>query len=320
MFSLWDESRKIIKKCFKDKPSPAKSSETVLFSNISQIQNQIHFIPAKRIPRLTLWKRHLVKASMTVEACFLLPTFIFFVLHVFATVEMMRLGSNLMYALWRTGNVLTTYEALSQAEMEKTILSDAVMDVGSAIALQTATKHILGEDYLETSPLRYGVTGLNFLVSDLSNAEECVDIVVTYQVRPAITIFPFPYTRMANRYYGRAFTGYDVTGKKEMVYVAEHGTVWHKSAECSYIHIPFTAVKAEEIANLRTGDGGKYVLCKNCKRSPKGNEVYITYSGECYHYTNDCSSLRRHVIAIWKEEIGELSPCSKCSKEDGKCI
>ena len=320
MFSLWDESKKFTNLKLKDKPSPANSKETGLFrKNISQIQNQIYFIPTKRIPRLTLCMDYMMTGAMSVEASFLLPLFLLFVLTIFSCVEMMRLGSNVSYALWRIGSVMTTYDALSPEDVGEGLVASSWVQACGLVTMQAATAKVLGEEYLETSPLRYGAAGLNFLSSEFCDQSECVDIAVTYQVRPTFSVFPFPYTRMANRYYGRVFTGYDVTKKQEMVYVAEYGTVWHASAECSYIYIPYVSVEMEQIADLRTSSGAKYTPCANCKREPKTEKVYITRSGDSYHLSDKCSSLHRHVTAIWKEEIGELSPCSKCAKEKKGC-
>lgn len=315
MFSLWDESLIFINSIFKDEPSPAKSEKSIFafLNHISQIQNHFYISPIERTPKLTP-RAQLIKGSMTVEATILIPLLMFFVMHIFSVVEMIRVQSNITYGLWRVGEVLTVGEAVVGERIWQSNADIEVFDdVMGSVALSSYMEKTLGKQYLKDSPLVYGVKGLNFIMSDYRNAEDCVDIVVTYQVEPAITVFPFPYTRMANRYYGRAFTGYDVSAPGDMVYVAENGTVWHVSAECSYIHVPLTVMDKNTVMSMETSDGGKYKPCDKCGKDAE--EVYITRNGEKYHASKDCAALRRHVRAIPKSEAKNLKPCSRCVKE-----
>lgn len=311
VFSLWDESL-IKNSIFKDEPSPAKSEKSI-FTFLNYI-SQIHFYmsPIGRTPKLTPSYRF-IRGSMTVEATILVPLLLFAVMHIFGVVEMLRLRSNITYGLWRIGETLTVGEALvGQDDGGIGIVEDVI----GSVAMSTYFQKVLGSEYLESSPLVHGAKGLNVMMSDYRNEEDCVDIVVTYQVEPPVTIFPFPYTRMANRYYARAFTGFDVADDADMVYVAEYGTVWHMSAECSYIYVPLTKVDKQKVMTMETSDGGAYKPCENCGKEA-GVEVYITQNGERYHSSGDCSALRRHVRAVSKTEVQDWNSCSRCGKEEG---
>ena len=318
MFSLWNELIKFKNSIFKDKPSPAKSKKSIkaFLNYISQILNHFYNLPIKRTPKLTPQKM-MCKGSMTVEASFLIPLLLFFVFHLFGVVEMIRLRSNITYSLWRVGKLLSIGEMAIEIEEDNLgIWNDLMQNIGGSLALSSGLRTILGEEYLESSPLVHGAKGLNFFSSEYCDEEGCIDIVVTYQVKPSFSIFPFPYTRMANRYYAKSFTGYDVAKSSDMVYVAEHGSVWHKSAECSYIHVKVYALEHERIGSASNAQGEIYSLCELCEDEQPGNVVYITEKGDRYHHLRDCSALRRHVRALQIVEVSALSPCSKCAKEE----
>lgn len=248
----------------------------------------------------------LTQGSMTVEASIVLPLLLFFFLHLTGYMEMLRLHGNLSLALWNTGNQLSVYAAVPNS------LEIEIPDVAvSYLYVSNSVEKLLGKDYLEASPLVYGEKGLNYLSADYQ--EDCIDIGVTYQVSPPITIFPFPYMRLVNRYYGKVWTGYDAAGKDaEFVYVTIYGEVWHETADCTYIFITVKEAWQSEINSLRNINGAKYSLCKRCGEKEGGESVYYTEQGTRYHKEEDCAALVRYIRAIeWQEDI-PYRPCSRC--------
>lgn len=143
------------------------------------------------------------------------PLLILFVLHLGSLMEMLRLHGKLEYALWQTGQELAVYGAVEAGNRTPGDTKDGAGDTVSDLAVSYLYVNgrlgqILGKDYLNSSPLTHGYQGLNYLASEYLEEDECIHIVLTYQVCPQITCFPFPYFRMVNRYYGRAWTGYAV--------------------------------------------------------------------------------------------------------------
>ena len=257
----------------------------------------------ERISMLTsLLKKCGLGASMTVEAA------IFF-LHIMSLIEMLRLHGLLCFSLWECGNQLTVYSAIP-SEVEEEIPNIAV----SYLYVGNRVKTFLGKEYLDNSPIVWGSNGLNYLSAAYD--EECVDIGVTYQVKPKITIFPFPYMRMANRYYGRAWTGYDVGQEVVYVYVTTYGEVWHSRADCTYIYIVVQETGRKNIDWLRNANGEKYTVCQLCKDEEAAELVYYTEQGNRYHNSKECSSLTRYIRAIvWQEKMS-YRPCGRCVKEE----
>lgn len=255
---------------------------------------------------------HWIGASMTVEAAVLLPLVMFFFLHIMGAVEMLRLHGKLCLALWECGNQLTMYSAMP-GELEEKIPDIAI----SYLYVGNRVKAFLGKEYLDNSPIVHGGSGLNYLAS--SYEEDCIDIGVTYQVRPRISLFPFGYMRMVNRYYGRAWTGFDAGEELKYVYVTLYGEVWHETAECTHIFITVQETDRRNIRWLRNAAGKKYTACELCQNEEAMETVYYTEQGTRYHNSRECSSLTRYISAILWQEKMSYRPCSRCvGEEEGK--
>lgn len=304
MSFLWTKNRSNNNKI--KKPSPT-------YIKVESDQKSRNKIPlwfaGRTSPFISFWKGRRVKASMTVEAAFVVPMFMFFFFHLISSVEMIRLHGKLTLAMWDAGKQLTVYGAFAEtADLD-------VPDIGvSYLFVKNRAEYLLGKEYLDTSPLAYGRSGLNFVASEYD--ENVVDIDLTYQVTPQITIFPFGYMRMGNRFMGKTWTGFDVAGEvPKYVYVTLYGEVWHAVPNCTYIKIDVYATAVGNIDNLRNKNGGRYTVCELCGEDERGDVVFYTPQGERYHNREDCSALIRYVKAIeWKNNI-PYRPCSKCAKE-----
>lgn len=118
---------------------------------------------------------------------------------------------------------------------------------------------------------------------------------------------------------GRAFGEPEEAPPEEedvTVYVAKNAAKsgkYHLSADCHYISNRVTAVPGREISALRNSDGGKYHRCPVCRPSGAGT-VYVFESGDAYHASPSCSALGYFVETMSKKEAEErgLSPCSYC--------
>ncbi len=310
MSSLWSAfDRKNKKRNRKRTPSPTLIR--ALSGPNSRVKKDLEKVFVERISMLTSFgKRYRVKGSMTVEAALLLPMVMFFLLQIMGFVEMLRLHGKLSFALWECGSQLTVYAAMP-GELEENVPDIAV----SYLYVGNRVKALLGKDYLDNSPIVQGSRGLSYLASDYE--EDCIDIGVTYQVKPGLTLFPFPYMRMVNRYYGRAWTGFDLSEETRYVYVTLYGEVWHAVAQCPYIYITVQETSRKDIKKLRNVSGEKYSACELCGEDESAEMVYYTEQGNRYHKTKECSSLNRYISAILWQETLPYRPCSKCVGEEG---
>ena len=274
-----------------------------------------------------------LSAGMTVEAAIVLPLFLFFFINLGSAMEMIRLHGNLQLALWDTGNKMCVYgyaAADRQAGGSQGEQPDAWNELKDIALTYTYVKQqvvkYVGKVYLEEAPLDNGISGLQFWESNiLANGSavsgEVVDIVMTYQVSPWVKMPLVASFRMSNRYYGRVWTGYGLGGggtgnqpDKDLVYITENRSVYHEDVGCSHLKLRIHEISKENLKTARNAQGGKYYMCSKCKYRPYQGVLFICDDGDYYHYSRDCSGLKRTISSIPRQQAlrDGLRPCSRC--------
>lgn len=309
-----------------------------------------HFVPGHFIERASLpaFLDQKLAAGMTVEAAVVLPLFLFFFINLGCAMEMIRLHGNLQLALWDVGNRICVYGyAVDFAdEIDSAVTRDSeekgaecrgeenehewwnkLKDIAlTGTYVKSQLVQYAGESYLESSPLSNGADSLQLWESEIFEnrdsvvSEDIVDIIVTYEVAPWMDIpFVKPF-RMFNRYYGRLWTGYDVTAKasedsdlQDVVYITEHASVYHESPECTHLKLNIREVTLEAAKAARNENGGRYAECTKCKRKPFQGTVFIGSDGDCYHYDRACSGLKRTIYTIPRQQASAYRPCLRCA-------
>lgn len=336
MSPLWS-SRKIKQLLTNSyKPSPN------YYYHIQSFAQSVFFFPYKKFLQLTR-KCDAIKGislftsvtrqaegSMTVEAAVILPLFLCFFLNLGCAIELIRLHSNLEFALCEIGNRMAVYGyALTSADSgagesnpgeskENGVWSELKDVAFSYIYVKNEIVNYLGEQYLEESPISKGTAGLHFPESEIFTGEDCFEIVATYEVAPFDSIAGFRNFRMANRYYGHLWNGYHIPGTEgagksgDVVYVAENGVVYHSDRECSHLLLSVKSVSLQEAYTGRNEYGERYTLCMRCKDSGVQGNVYITNEGDNIHYRVDCPGLKRTVNAVAKNDAEKYRACSRC--------
>ena len=318
MFPLWMSYIKMLKR---KKPSPIPNINR---KYICLARGYASFHHIKGIPQLG---RRKVSASMTVEAAVIIPLFLFFFVNLMSGIEMMRLHGNLQMTLWKQGRLIAIAGHLAHGsgvqEDDMDTRNSLLLRLGGAALLDYGVEKLvvqdLGREYLEHSPLTYGAFGLQIWESSYDN--DCVDIKVTYQVSPIFQIPGFRTFRMANRYYAKAWTGYQIADEDitdHMVYVTAYGKVYHESADCAHLKRTIQKIRGYEIASLRSYEGEHYVSCGFCMEDKDNISpaqwLYVTLEGERYHVTIQCPALKRIVRSIQRyEAVKDYRPCSDCN-------
>ena len=260
-----------------------------------------------------------VKASMTVEAALVLPLFCFFMIHMGSAIEMIRLHGNLEVALWDAGRQIGIYGGIlteeKSADGEEENTDDRLGTVAvSYTYVKNQIRNQLGEEYLRQAPLEHGIDSLQFLES--STGDDICEIVVTYGISPLTEVLGFRKFRMANRYYGHLWNGYQIPGtedEEEYVYITEDSEVYHVSRECTHLRLSIRRVEATEIP-------GEYNPCEKCivqKKEgydPTDAGYYICAEGGHYHRRQDCPGLKRTIFCIARKDADGYRECSRCGK------
>lgn len=320
MFSLWKKSELLT---INQKPSPKRQRLFLL-----------HFF-IKRASRFLLF-HYEAEGSMTVEAAIILPLFLAFFVNLGSAIEMIRLHGNLELALWNVGNKMCLYGYMTDFENQGSIPEEgrgtkegSIKELEDVILSYTYVKseisNFLGEEYLAEAPLKGGIKGLSFLESEIDYSEEIgedhlIKLTVTYEVSPW---FAIPYVRpfrMSNCYYGRMWTGYDLSqppdseeDSLDVVYITEKGQVYHENIECTHLKLSIREIPITQLPFSHNEQGESYSACSLCRGREPGFTVYITREGKAYHYDASCSGLKRTIYTIKRSEAAGYRPCSRCS-------
>ena len=259
-------------------------------------------------------------ASMTLEASIALPLFIFFFANILMLFNIIKIQCDMEAALHQTGSemMLMAFDEKSAEDvigMEDSGLSTVI----GAVSTLYAQKNV--ENYLGEELTKGIVAGgeLNFLSSRILLGDDYIDIVASYKVKPMIPVVGFKEFPVEARFFGHAWTGYDVTGGRshesqdeEMVYVTEHGNAYHRDINCKYLKLSVRSIEYSGIKTERNADGSKYYACEYCGQQVKGGNVFITDYGTRYHSKVDCPGLKRKIYTIPISEVGGKHPCSGC--------
>ncbi|MDE7478350.1 MAG: hypothetical protein K2M91_10445 [Lachnospiraceae bacterium] len=253
---------------------------------------------------------------MTVEACFVLPFFLFAFLNIISIVEIYRLQGNMSAAMHETVKQMAVYGYEYQQ------ISGGSVGAAESLGLTYLyaagkVRAKLGTAYLENSPLSGSASSISWLRSSVMQKDDCIDLVAEYRIEPPAAVVGWKQRMMYNRMRTRAWTGYDNAGnsggmnEEEIVYITPEGSVYHRSRGCSYLKLSIVAVDKSFVDTQRNQDGSKYYPCGDCGASC-GSTVYITSYGNRYHSTLGCSGLKRTVMAVPISEVGGRGACSKC--------
>lgn len=115
----------------------------------------------------------------------------------------------------------------------------------------------------------------------------------------------------------RKWTGYDLSGDisdydiEEYVYVTQSGSVYHRSRSCSHLNVHIRVCEEKDIQEARNENGATYSACEKCARGIGTGVVFISRLGNRYHYSADCSSLKRTINTVSINDV-VLPSCSEC--------
>lgn len=277
-----------------------------------------HFIEG--ISLLTSAKAR-VFAGMTVETALVLPLFLFFLLSFGSVIEMIRLHGNIQLALWEIGKETALYAYAVEEKVipdeERSRWKEIAEKILSATYLKWRIVEVAGEHYLEQSPIVGGSDGLILWESDIVKPNGEMEIVVTYGVESIGSAIGLPYFRMANHYYGHAWTGYRLDEEaaeveKVTVYITDNAEVYHLYRDCTHLKLTIRQVWNWEIDDARNLYGGCYGACEKCADGSMPKQLYIADEGDCYHYARECPGLKRTVHVVWKDYVKDLPMCERC--------
>lgn len=244
-------------------------------------------------------------ASLTVEAAFVLPLFLFAILVMLGIFTSLQAQSCMSQALQYSARKT----AVSYMDAEN--LKNGIPLTGASLIAIRYYQQNGGW----TDVIAGGMAGISFRGSDLSG--EYVHLCASYKVKLPVSLWRIHSLPVTQCVSVRKWIGAtDGSGMGEgvddgYVYVTEYGTAYHKDLTCRYLDLSIRAVSAAGVSKRRNLDGKKYYACSCCN----GNEstVYVTDYGTEYHSTLSCGHLIRTIHRVEEGSTGGLHACPKCA-------
>lgn len=243
-------------------------------------------------------------AVVTVEASFAVPLFLIVCFLFLSLIEIQTVRSTMYYSL---------------VQAAKTEASDPVYRLSPVVNIWSLKKN-LQTSAGSSSP------GFGLLSHALGNAD-CFGSYIepdgTTLVAKVNYTIPLPFhlpVKNKLKFHSSVrirlwFGGLDQTDTEnddEIVYITDHGLVYHRDRQCTYLKLSIATADAASVKNKRNRWGGKYHACELCTFGPAPLKLFITDQGTKYHYRLDCSGLKRSIRSIRLSETGFRRPCSKC--------
>ncbi len=252
--------------------------------------------------------------SMTVEAAFAVPFFIFCVINLLFGLQVVETSSRITAALHETGNEICSYGYAVEHGIGEGVPASAIGDI---YAISSVNSH-LGETVEKRGGISGGRSGINYLGSSVMNEGGIVRISSSYSLKFPVEMGIKTY-RLGTSYYGHAWVGYDGSGgiadysdEDPVVYITRTGTVYHIDINCRHLNPTTRSVPASSVDELRSNDGSKYYPCEICGGGSGVGHVYITDYGNRYHSDLYCPGLKRDILAIHLSEVGGRPRCRTC--------
>jgi hypothetical protein len=294
-------------------------------------------------------------ALITIEAALVLPIFMLVLTFFLYFYQVM----NIQEALHMSGtkvakdissygplfNLLMTYEGDETSKVvEETVtdqdsyLSQAFeeVDISSMLGmliddlyLQQRLYAELGNNNMISRCVVGGFEGISFLGSSVFDEEECITIIMSYQLKLPLFETILPSLPVVQTVRMRSFNGYAVASKvvyddgnqeeteEEMVYITENASVYHTNELCTHLRLSTQSISSSLLATIRNKYGGKYRQCETCfhQGDSTPSTVYITDQGDCYHKNTACSALKRTVSKVPLSKVSHLSECKRCQSK-----
>lgn len=289
----------------------------------NHVKKQIFFRTYKYLKRAFLKLSVSTSASVSLEASIAIPVFLFAFLEILSLLSYLSVYSGVLCAIKFAGDPVSIYGYVYDRVM------DATEEASIGESLVTAL--VFSETYLDAqvkkacdsalyqNAVSGGTDGITLLGSHIDRTGKEVSILAHYTVEPLIS-FAGTSLKGCNYYYARFWTGYEPEQyevAKDMVYIAEYGTVYHLSPDCTHLQLTIKSIQKSDLWEARNDYGKKYSQCPMCdEKEAAGNCYYITRTGDRYHTVVSCSGLKRTVRCVSLEEVNGWDMCNRCKQKE----
>ena len=259
------------------------------------------------------------KASLTVEASLVVPVFIFAVMFFLYFFQFLNVMDAVQNSMTEAGKFISRYEPVAEEAELSNVLK--------TILIKQRFHAYLDENSINTKCILGGIYGIVVTMNGETEDSDDIEITAVYSLKFPIPFFGEKISLVTQKVKTRAFVGEDMkknrgqraeenTGLEMddwLVYVTEHGTVYHMNENCTHLKLNISEITSGQIQSARNDNGGKYKACEKCVgKKPAEDSVYIAKDGDRYHNSLSCSGLKRSVNAVYYSEVIGKRKCSRC--------
>lgn len=242
------------------------------------------------------------RASYTVEAAVVIPLLAGYLVMLLSFFRIIQVQCAVDEALMYAGR--------------KTAVESSIVDSQEALLLSAEgyLLYALKENPLVEKQLVHGLVGIQLWESKFDG--ETIILKAKYVVELPIHFFGIRQVELSSQ---NQFRKWNTRKTQErdggIVYVTPTGEVYHVDRGCRSLNLSVRDIGISEVAKLRGANGQRYNRCTRCNwTSDKKERVYYTDYGTLYHRSVSCSALKRTIVRLSIEEIGERRPCKWCSR------
>ena len=244
-----------------------------------------------------------LEGSFTLEAAVILPVMTLFFVMILMFFRVMQVQMEVQKALDVTGRRMAVLAVLENEE-------DAAK-IGSAAANVLFKKNIKENDNINHYVVNKAA-GISLAKSKFTGDQ--INLVASYRIKIPVWMSGKSQLKISQHAVCRTWTGWtgNSADQEVWVYVAERGSVYHTSRECTYLALSVSSVSCTELEKKRNKYGEKYRECEICAEKQKQDTVFITDQGNRFHYDLNCSGIKRTIYMIRLSEVGNRKQCSRC--------
>lgn len=242
------------------------------------------------------------RGSVTVEACFTVPLFLFFFLSIVSMIMVFFAEAHIRQSLGEACEYTSQLCYLEGLEDSETL------QVNEDVLYKTFYSY-LGEDFYIDKVILGGKSGISVYVEPDKDNKKIFLGKAKYNIKFTI---PMIGTFKINRSVSvkqKGFVGYRAGEEEvcEYVYVTPNQAVYHCSRECTHLKLSVNSISSNQI--------NQYTPCGFCgnKKNDTGR-IYVARTTDIYHQDRNCSGLKRTVSRVKKSSVKGLSSCSRCGR------
>lgn len=242
------------------------------------------------------------KGSMTLEAAVIIPVAALFLAVLLFWFRVLEIETEVYTALNYASRKTAAIRVMSENSTGELALAEGYF-------FEKLAEAEYADEYLSSAQKLV-------ILAESKVSGDYVDLIADYRIKLPISFFSLKDISIRQECKSRKWIGSKSEDSDDVyVYVTENGTVYHLTKSCRYLELSIQTKSRSELEALRNQNGHKYYECERCAAKNTGQDgVYTTDYGTAYHYSLECSGLKRTVSIVKKSDVEDKKLCSKCAK------